>query len=371
MTGRSSRACEDRLTPFILSISVHSPRLFARRVRVGIRWLLFLTAVANVYPQAAAPQPPGNLAALKSQALALLADVVPQPPVADTPATLSYRAAYACWGTFFGDEQVAALVALESGKGRDQNGENKADLCLLRWEPQGWTFAQWVGQITSGAGIRASLDWALKRRAPGQARYVLSRLSLYPAGEHLSWWCDAKTHTLLPTGWRKDAVPSIAADTITFTHEDRPGYTPRIRDIYRFADQVGTHLATCVDEPELHLIGTQLTIWEAGSGKAVTWQAQPAKSDGRGRVVRYALCRSDGEQPAKPFREDAVATFEGGGDTIIRGPVQFLWWRLTGLSANALNGAWDQDETQETILPQSVAVSGLPEAIRRFTWPEP
>ena len=350
---------------------MHLPPLFARPVRVGVGWLLFLAAVVNVYPQAAAPQPSGNLATLKSRALALLADVVPQSPVADTPATLSYQEAYACWGTFFGDEQVAALVALESGKDRDHNRENKADLCLLRWEPQGWRFAQWVGQITSGAGMQANLDWALKRRAPGQAWYVLSRQSLYPAGEHLSWSCDAKTHTLLSTGWPKDALPSIAADTITFTHEDKPGYTPRIRDIYRFTDQVGAHLATCVDEPELHLIGTRLTIWEAGSDQAVAWQARPAQSGRRGRIIQYALCRSDGQQSAKPFREDAVATFEGGSGTILRGPVQFLWWRLTGLSANAINGAWDQDETQETILPQSVAVSGLPEAIRRFTWPEP
>ena len=196
-------------------------------------------------------------------------------------------------------------------------------------------------------------------------------MSLYPGGEHLSWWCDAKTHTLLPTGWRKDAVPSIAADTITFAWQDKPGYSPMIRDIYRFTDQVGTRLATCVEEPELHRIGTQITIWEAESDKAVTWQTRPAKPEMGSQLVRYVLCRSDGEQPPEFFREDAVATFSGGGDTIIRGPVQFLWWRLTGLSANAINGVWDQDETQETILPQSVTVSGLPEAMRRFTWPEP
>ncbi len=350
---------------------MHLPRLLSRSIQVVAGWLLFLAAIANVYPQAAALDPPGNLAAIKARALAILSDVVPQRPVADTPATLNYQEAYVCWGSLFGDEQVAALVALENGKDWDQNWGNKADLCLLCWEPSGWKFAQWVGQITSGASVEANRDWALKRRGPKQAWYVLSRQSLYPGGEHLSWRCDAETHTLLPTGWRKDALPSIAADTITFAREDKPGYSPRIRDIYRFTDQVGARLATCVDEPELHLIGTQITIWEAGSDKAVTWQTRPAKPEVGSRLVRYTLCRSDGEQPAKSFREDAVATFNGGGDTIIRGPVQFLWWRLTGLSANAINGVWDQDETQETILPQSVTVSGLPEAMRRFTWPEP
>ena len=298
---------------------------------------------------------------MKARALAVMSDIVPQEPVSDMPVEVTYQEVHADWGALFGDGRVAALVALKLAPDQAKEQPEEAELCLLRWE-QGWKFQQWVGRISPDN------DWALKRGAPRQAWYVVSRRSSYPAGEHLSWWCDAKTHTLLPTGWPKNAVPSISADTITFSRQDKPGYSPTIRDIYRFTDQIGARVATCTDEPELHRIGTQLTVWEVGSDKAVTWQARQL---GYAFPARYALCRQDGALPAEPFREDAVATFDGGSDSIIRGPTQFLWWRLTGLGANALNGVWDQDGKEETALPRNVTVSGIPEAVRRFTWPAP
>ncbi len=304
-----------------------------------------------------------SLPSTQRQALALMTDIVPPRPVTGTPIRVSYAADHAFWGTLFGDKQVAALVAVDSIQSKDHDPGGDANLCLLLWE-RGWKFHQRVGKVTATVDYEQHWGWAIKHREPLGAWYVVSRLDLYPSGEHLSWLCDAKTHTLVPTNWPRDAIPSISGDTITFTRQDKPGYSPTIHNIYRFTNQPVERIASCNDVAVTHQEGEVITLWEGRSHQACTWQVReliPCK--------RYALCRTAGEQAAQPFREDAVAEFDWGDQGDTHNATAFLWRRLSGLSENALRGDWDQDGKSNPEPPRSVTITGLPEAIQRFSWP--
>ncbi len=113
-----------------------------------------------------------------------------------------------------------------------------------------------------------------------------------------------------------------------------------------------------------HREGEVLIFWEGRSHQARTWQARELILD-----KRYALCRTEGERAGEPFREDAVAEFEWGDQEVTHLARAFLWRRLTGLSENALRGYWDQDSQSNSERPRGVTITGLPEAIQRFSWP--
>ncbi len=307
---------------------------------------------------------PANLPAIRRQALAFMADIAPHGPVAGPPNKVSYTNGHAFWGTFFGDSRIAALVAVDLIHAEDHPPGDNADLCLPWWE-NGWKFRQWVGKISATADDAQGWDWAVKHREPTGAWYVVSRLGFYPAGEHLSWLCDPKTHTLIPTGWPRDSIPSIAGDTITFTHQEKPGYSQPVWEIYRFTDHLAEHIATRADnQADNRGAGDVLTLWDEHPDKVRTWQVRQMIYS-----TQYALCRTEGKQAKQPFREDAIAKFDWSdlGGPIY--PIQFLWRRVSGLSDNALRGEWDQDGRTDAKPPSRVTVTGLSEAVQQFSWP--
>ncbi len=296
-----------------------------------------------------------------------MVDIAPHEPVAGAPIKVSYAADHAFWGTIFGDNQIAALVAVDLGRGKEHEPGDNADLCVLLWE-HGWKFRQWVGKVSATVDSAMQWNWAVKHRTPTGVWYVVSHLNFYPAGEHPSWLCDPKTHTLLSTGWPKDSIPSISGDTITFTHEDKPGYSSPIQDIYRFTDRPTDHVATRGDNnADSHGAGDVLTLWDRHPERICTWQVRETIL--KNLSTRYLLCRSGGKQASQPFREDAVAEFDWGDQQDSHNPTLFLWQRLSGLSDNALRGEWDQDGKSDAKPPRRVTVAGLPEAVQRFSWP--
>ena len=157
----------------------------------------------------------------------------------------------------------------------------------------------------------------------------------------------------------------MAGDTVTFTHEDKPGYSSSIRDIYRFTDHPEEHLATRADDnSDSHGAGDVFTLWDENPDKVCTWQVRQINYS-----MQHALCRNEGKQAAQPFREDAVVNFEWNQGDYPVYPVEFLWRRLSGLSDNALRGEWDQDGRPDAKPPRRVTVTGLPAAVQRFSWP--
>ena len=310
-----------------------------------------------------------NAARLREEALAAMENVVPHAPTAGTLTRVTYGNNHAIWGRIFGDQQIAALVAVDIAVHSNDRWPEDATLFLLLWQ-NGWKFRQLVGKVSSATSAGTELqietwDWNVKRRLSPETYYVVSRLELYPAGDHLSWLCNPKSHTLLPTGWRKDAIPSLSDSAITFQHADKPGFSPTIYDVFKFTDRPGDLIASfesdSINGPPF---GQAFTVRDFRTGKMESWWFwMKGHSDWQYAVSRRGPAIGGSNPP-----EDAVATFDWGDDESYHEADYFLW-RLTGLGPNALWGIWDQDEKPERPLPRSVKVTGLPEAVEKFTWP--
>ncbi len=311
-------------------------------------------------------------ARLREMALATMENIVPHNPADGAMAKITFGNNHAIWGKIFGDEQVAALVAVDISVHPDNDWPEDATLFLLLWQ-DGWRFRQLVGKVSSATSTDDLVqfhiekwDWDIKRRPSPETYYVLSRRELYPAGDHLSWLCDPKSHTLVPTGWRKDAIPSVSGSTITFEHQDKPGFGPVIYNIYSFSDHPGELIASfdtddINGQPSAH----GFAVRDIKSGKMVSWWFwMKGHSDGQYAVSRHG----PGIGGAYPS-EDATVYFDWPDIGAYRRDTDYFLWRLAGLQRNATWGIWDQDEKPEVSLPRSVKVTGLPDAVEKFTWP--
>ena len=328
--------------------------------RRAIRWLrcgvvlLALMAVETARGQGNA----GSQPALERRAIEFLADVTPHGAAPRKPVEVSYQGDRAIWGVLFGDDRIAALVAIKRG-GVNQPPGDEADLCLLRWD-DGWKFVQQAGQVAA-TDSSEDWDWEIRQGPDDGVWYVRSHLQMYPPGAHRSWRCDPKARKLVPTGWPEDAVASLARGSITFAREKQPGHSSTVYEIYRFADRVGGLVARCSGSNR-----EVLTAWNPGSGRVETWQVQRTPN-----YKKFALCRSDGEFPTTPFREDAVAEFDWGDTSDSHSETDYFWQRLTGLSEAALRGEWGGADEPIPGPPRSVVVTGLPDAVAKYRWPIP
>lgn len=313
-----------------------------------------------------------NAARLRAEALATMDNVVPHAPAAGTLATVTYGNDHARWGKIFGDQQIAALVAVDISVHPDNDWPEDATLFLLLWQ-NGWKVRQLVGKVSSVVSTddlvqfhNDKWDWEVKRRRSPETYYVISRLELYPAGDHLSWLCDPKSHSLVPTGWRKDAIPSLSGSTITFQHADKPGFSPTKYDVFRFTDHPGELIASFdTDDINGQPAAHGFAVRDMKSDKMESWWFwMKGHNDGQYGVSRHGP-GSGGAYPP----EEATVYFDwpdGGG---YRQDTDYFLWRLAGLQRNATWGVWDQDGKPEVALPRSVKVTGLRQAVEKFTWP--
>lgn len=315
-------------------------------------------------------------ARLRKEALATMENIVPCASATPTLAKITFGNNHAIWGRIFADQQIAALVAVDVAVHRDDEWPEDATLFLLLWQ-NGWRFRQLVGKV-SGATSSIDLprfhklkwDWDVKHRLSPESYYVLSRCELYPAGDHLSWFCDPKSHTLVPTGWRKDAIPSLSGTTITFRHQDKPGYTPDIYEIFEFKDHPGNLIASFDDNNiNGHPTGNGFLIRDVRSGKMISWWFWKKKSVDWKQPEQYAVSRRKPEDDGANSTQDAVVTFDWCGVENYRSENDYFVWRLTGLEKDALWGIWDDGEKPKMPVPQSAKVIGSPEAVEKFTWP--
>lgn len=154
---------------------------------------------------------------LQQRAMVLMEDVVPHLPASHLMVQIYDDQDCAICGSFFGDGQVGALVAVRPDKAKP--GDD-ADLCLLLWN-DGWKFAQWAGKVQwEPSATQWSPDetqnwiWGIKQRAPDAPYYVISSFDLNGLSyrDHFSWFCDPKTHSLLPTGCRSTLKAQMSAE---------------------------------------------------------------------------------------------------------------------------------------------------------------
>ena len=317
------------------------------------------------------PEAPKDLDEIKTRALEVMAEVVPHGPATLDENKISFEGSYAEWGWFFHDETAAALVAV----GKIPPNMDEGDLCLLVWDGT-WQFRQWVGKVGgyNNGGDTKPNDWRVRRPHSASRVVVVPRADFYVPRDHPSWFCDPQTHTLIPTGWPKDAFAGIIGETITFTRPEQPGVTPEINEIYHFKDRVGDWIATWQTD-SLRPEGLLMTIAvpDAKTKAPVTWRVRFLGQENLQNHAhrRYALCRSVKGKEQEPFRKDAVADFEWTY-TSDESEENLLLHRLTGLH-RAFRGEWDgdteppQDPRHPTL--QSVTVTGLPEAVEKLSWP--
>ena len=324
----------------------------------------------------------GDLKLIKRSALKMMEDVVPHAPTSDEMVKISNGRNRALWGAIFGDTQIGALVAVQADA--DKPGSD-ANLCLLLWQ-DGWKFAQRVGTVSSAPnasnwGRPQGWDWDIKRQVPRRVYYVINSFDPNCVGhrERLSWLCDPQTHSLLPTGWPKDAIPSISGTTITFKRCEKSGNSTPVMEIEQFDGSPGKNIAIySVTFDEKHRPIVTISIPDSATGKRITWRIAEAPKKQWSDATRYFLCYSPTDGKLEPFHEDATVNFQWQEGQYPFDAIGFLIWRLTGIEKAAQSGEWDEDVLREKERgrdvempkPLKVIVEGIPEAVKAFSWPE-
>ena len=318
----------------------------------------------------AKPQLPKNLAAIEQRALEMMQDIVPAKPLPAKPVDIFSGKDFARWGRLFADDQIAALVAVDLSK-HVKDRPDEADLCLLLWD-KGWHFQQWVGKVYAMGDNSGNTPWAIKYDAITNACYVVTNLGLYPEEKHLSWLCNAKTRTLDPTGWPANSLPSIFGKTITFTSQDKPGYTPMKREVRQFSDGVvGKQIATVVEENVDHPPKVAISAWDNELGKFVTlhiWKKDVNHYDPHHDI--YSLSMDAPGETRTGAGGETTIEFDWGYDYGDYSAAIYIFRRLTGISFPEFLGGWNQDVYRENKMPLAAKITGSPVAAHRFTWPE-
>jgi hypothetical protein len=256
------------------------------------------------------------------------------------------------------------LVAIQApAKAVPPGGEQPpklVDVCLVV-RNKGWEFKQYVG--TQAA--RHPLEGRVKRHTATGIYYIAGPPGLYPVSKHLSWRFDSASHQLVPNHWPTDAEASLAQNSITFQRAEKPGYNPVIRTVHRFDGVPKEKLVTIEEVRDKSGVPTTTLIFNnPKSGQPETWQVRPRSGSSIGSTETYSLCYRAGE-----FEEQAVMELKWPSDTAVRRPALYVFHRLTGLGLSAYEGVWDQDDQRKFTLPETSSVTGLPEAVERFSWP--
>ena len=321
---------------------------------------------------------PSDLKQIKRSALEIMEDVVPHQPATDELVRIYGGKICAIWGKIFGDAQFGALVAVQNAAGEPGSS---ADLCLLLWQ-DGWKFVQSVGKVPSRNRAdyhEQEWDWRIMRHLPNGPFYVINNFDVYGTSnrQHLSWICDPKTHSLRPTGWPKDARPSISGTTITFRRWEKSEYATTVYEIDQFSGKPGKCIAAySITYDEGRRACITIRIPDPATGKLVTWrmtQSPPEYHD------RFSLCYSPTDGTLEPFHEDATVDVLWGKDQYPTDAISFLIWRLTGIKKTAQQGMWDEEmdrekkggrDNLEITKPAKTVVVGIPEAVKAFSWPD-
>ena len=219
------------------------------------------------------------------------------------------------------------------------------------------------------------------RDEPRRVLHVIDSFDLNAISyrEHFSWFCDPQTHSLRPTGWPKDALPSISGTTITFQRCEKSGYAPAVFAIDAFDGAPGKNIATYSNTyAEGHRACITISIPDSATGKRFTWRISQLPQKYEPHHDRFSLCYSLTDGKLEPFHEDATVDVQWEKGLYSSDAISFLIWRLTGIEKSAQQGHWDEDILRETKAgrvnldvkkPLKTDVVGIPEAVKAFAWP--
>jgi len=272
------------------------------------------------------------------------------------------------WGKLLGGKDFWALVST----GLPGEGESvlNSRLFLLNWEGE-WNLRQTIGLVSGAVDYNGELGWCIKRDESREVFYLLSQRDLAWADALLMWRFDPATKTFVPVKWEERGLPSIAGDILTFSSSNPAFDVERTADIYQFSGKVGPWIGSMSrGYSSEHLARFWIKVWDESSKKPITWRLWRTKRGYSTNADTYSLCRDEGDGNTE-FREDAVLKFNWGeyGYSEMDAAL-FMWWRLTGIGSNPVLGIWSKETHSLRRKPLSVGVTGLPDAVERFTFSE-
>ncbi|WP_395749163.1 hypothetical protein [Prosthecobacter sp.] len=312
------------------------------------------------------------------RAIATMQDVAPRGPVQAPFIQIHSDDCHGWWGNLFGDNQPAALIAVEPrGNGKNASRDD-ASLFLLLWK-NGWQVARQIGSVAASHDDRwwnddgfdisgLEQNWCLKVIPESRACYLLIGPSMHrPVADHQSWRLDPSDHDLKPTGWPKDASVSISANSITMTGP--PNNHKVIETIHHFDGTIGAEIITIQTESDSPNITTvTFTLPEQKHRPATAWLIRHKSYDSTKKVHVYSVCHRLPSAAATAFEENAVLqVYWGDQYAEDHSAARYLFHRLTGLGRAAYDAQWDQDEKQKLLLPKRVGVTGDPDAVKLFS----
>lgn len=328
---------------------------------------IIIIAAANLGPSATA-QATDSSKPDEARAISLMADIRPQSAVAHPFLMIHGDDCHGVWGNFFGDNEPAALIGVEPRGNAKVKKPVQAELMLLLWDKQ-WQVVQRLGKMDPMPESRYASDyspWTLKQRKDRDEVFLLGRMDLNTSEDKLSWRLDVATHRLAPTGWPKDAVPSISGDTITFSRF-QPGKGPSVNTICRYDGKVGNEIITITDEYDSkHVPTVTMTLPASPEKAAVSWRIRAKSSGYYPTHDLYELCRTSPPDKGAAFVAQAELICDWGEEHGDLSAARYLFHRLTGLGRASFDGSWDEDNSRKLLIPKRAAVTGDAEAAHLF-----
>jgi hypothetical protein len=308
-----------------------------------------------------------------ARATSLMADILPHTSVAFPFLMIHGDDCHGMWGNLFGDNIAAALIGVEPLGNAHSKTPAPSELFLLLYDKHDkrWRVEQHLGQMepmTETARASEDAPWLLKQRKGGLDVFLLGRMDLNNGEDRLSWRLDPRSHRLMPTGWPKDAVPSISENAITF-RRFQPGRGPLVKTIFRYEERVGDELISISEQyDQQHIPTVTLSLPASKNGTATSWRIRAKGAGYQTTHDLYELCRTTPPEAEAAFVPHAVMTFEWDDEHGDLSAARFIAQRLAGVGRASYDGVWDGEDSRQLLLPKSVSVTGDTEAKNLFSF---
>jgi len=301
---------------------------------------------------------PAEVETIKSQALALLQNVLPgkasKPPRAIT--TLETPEGSVRWGNLFEASEISALVNVYTGKSTSYWDHPPKYLCYFTWANGQWTFRQFLGNVYS-------LSIHYWKGTPSIFLQGSRREGRYE-GEFLSWYYDPKNRTLERTHFEDWGPFHLAGNYLICDRGFERLAHDETKWIYSYKDGLKGRLLAIFHWNDMNYF--EVTLPRSKSDKMEIWCFQ--MNDDSTAPVKVT-CRLENSKGNESELIASAELFLKNSEDLSQ---EYCFQLLTGLNPALLDSemAWREKLPEQPPLQRiPLKASGDSKIVKLFQWP--